>query len=179
MQMLAAGGLSVLSDQARPADDDNPRGYFEFEPVKRLMQRSDWLAEARGKAVKIVLALLTAIPAELPCQVLVCQRDLDEVLDSQERMLARRDPEFRATPERRRVLEQEYRRMLHRTEAFLARRSNTRWLAIEYGATVADPLAVAQRMDAFLGGPLNVANMAAAVDPVLHRNRHRERQKNA
>ncbi len=33
MQMLAAGGLPALTDGARAADADNPRGYLEFERV--------------------------------------------------------------------------------------------------------------------------------------------------
>ena len=34
MQMLSAGGLPALTDDLREADESNPRGYFEFEPVK-------------------------------------------------------------------------------------------------------------------------------------------------
>ena len=54
MQMLAAGGLPVLSDGVREADEDNPRGYLEFEPVKKLFSNSAWFKDAKGKAVKIV-----------------------------------------------------------------------------------------------------------------------------
>ena len=91
MQMLAAGGMDILSDGLREADEDNPRGYLEFEPVKNLLNDSKWLFEARGKAVKIVAPLLAALPPGLPCRVILSERDLDEVLDSQERMLARRN----------------------------------------------------------------------------------------
>ena len=45
MQMLAAGGLDILSDGLREADEDNPRGYFEFERVKKLRSDSKWLSE--------------------------------------------------------------------------------------------------------------------------------------
>ena len=88
MQMLAAGGLDILSDGLRHADEDNPRGYLEFEPVKKLLKDSTWLFEARGRAIKIVAPLLAALPAGLPCRVILSERDLDEVLDSQQRMLA-------------------------------------------------------------------------------------------
>ena len=91
MQMLAAGGMDILSDGLRAADDDNPRGYFEFSPVKKLLNDARCLFEGHGKAVKIVAPLMGALPPGLPCRVILCQRDLDEVLDSQERMLARRD----------------------------------------------------------------------------------------
>jgi hypothetical protein len=36
MQMLSAGGMPVLSDGQRSADANNPRGYYELEPVKSL-----------------------------------------------------------------------------------------------------------------------------------------------
>ncbi len=49
-----------------------------------------WLPRARGKAVKIVSFLLTWLPEQHNYQVIFMQRDLDEVLSSQQQMLARR-----------------------------------------------------------------------------------------
>src|SRR5208283_4553299 len=101
MQMLAAGGMGVLSDGLRAADEDNPRGYLEYEPVKNLLRDSKWLFRARGKAIKVVAPLLAALPAGLACRAILIERDLDEVLDSQERMLVRLNRPLVATPERR------------------------------------------------------------------------------
>jgi tetratricopeptide (TPR) repeat protein len=170
MQMLAAGGMDVLSDELREADEDNPRGYFEFEPVKNLLKDSKWLAEGRGRAVKIVAPLLAALPPELAHRVILCERDLDEVLDSQERMLVRRNQALLATPERRRMLKDEYARMVDRMKAMLMRRPYTQLLLIEHRKVISDPLVAAERMNKFLGGRLDVAMMAAAIDPALHRN---------
>ena len=47
MKMLQAGGLELLTDEIRTADEDNPRGYFELERVKQLKEEHDWLDEAR------------------------------------------------------------------------------------------------------------------------------------
>lgn len=172
MQMLAAGGVPVLADDSRAADEDNPRGYLEFEPVKKLLRDSQWLAGARGKAVKIVAPLLAALPPGLPCRVILCERDLDEVLDSQGRMLRRRDPAARSeTPERRRMLKAEYRRTLDRVRAMLARRAGTQLLVVEHAMAMCDARATADQINAFLGGGKDAARMAAAVDPALHRNR--------
>ena len=77
MQMLAAGGMTVLSDGLREADEDNPRGYLEFEPVKNLLKDSTWLFEGRGKAIKIVAPLLAALPPGLACRVILSERDLE------------------------------------------------------------------------------------------------------
>ena len=171
MQMLAAGGLDVLSDQSRLADEDNPRGYLEFEPVKNLMRDAKWLLEARGKAIKIIAPLLAALPAGLHCRVILCERDLDEVLDSQERMLLHRGRLPAATPKRRRMLKEEYQRTLGRAKAMLARRPGTHLLVVEHRSTISNPLAIAERINRFLGGGLDAGRMAAAVDPSLHRSR--------
>ena len=85
MQMLAAGGISPMTDEVRAADSDNPRGYYELEKVKHLRQDHTWLKDAVGKAVKIVHLLLMELPADRDYRVILMQRDLEEVLRSQAR----------------------------------------------------------------------------------------------
>lgn len=170
MQMLQAGGLAVLSDGRREADEQNPRGYLEFEPVKDLPNHPECLLDGRGKAVKIIAPLIRALPKDLPCRAILVERDLDEVLGSQDRMLASRNRQA-VTPERRQVLKLEYQRMLDRAKAMLTQRPVTKVLTIEYRNIISDPLATAGLVSAFLGGGLHTAKMAAAVDPALYRNR--------
>ncbi len=171
MQMLAAGGMDVLSDGLRAADEDNPRGYLETERVKTLPRDSRWLFEGRGSAIKIVAPLLAALPPDLPCRVILGERDLDEVLDSQQRMMQHRNQPLAATPERRGMLKDEYARTLGRVKAVLARRPRTGLLVIEHRRAISDPAGTAARLNEFLGGGLDVAKMAAAIDPMLHRSR--------
>ena len=172
MQMLAAGGMSILTDELRKADEDNPRGYFEYEAVKALVRDSSWVAEkAAGKVVKIVAPLLSAVPQDLPCRVILIERNLEEVLDSQEHMLVRRGKPELATPERRRLLRDEFERTMARVKAALAQRPDTELLMLNYADTVADPAGAASKVNDFLGGGLDAAKMTSAVDPALHRNR--------
>ena len=51
MQMIVAGGIPALTDGLRTADDDNPRGYYEFERVKALRADKAWLDQAQGTAM--------------------------------------------------------------------------------------------------------------------------------
>jgi hypothetical protein len=118
-----------------------------------------------------LVLLLVALPSGLACRVIFCERNLDEVLDSQERMLRRHSQLPAATPERRQMLKEEYLRTLGRTKAMLAQRLGTQVLVIEHGTAISEPLATAERLNRFLGGGLDVAQMAAAVDPALHRKR--------
>ena len=170
MQMLAAADIGMVTDKSRGADEDNPRGYFEFERVKTLQTDSKWLWEARGKAVKIVAPLLVALPPGLACRVIFCERSLDEVLDSQERMRLRRQLPA-ATPARQRMLKAEYLRTLGRVKTMLRLRPATQLLVVEHGAAISEPLATARGISDFLGSGLDVAKMAAIVEPALHRNR--------
>src|SRR5882724_8514008 len=90
MQMLQAGGMPLLIDDRRPADADNPNGYWEYEPVKRLQQDNSWIPKAEGKAVKVVSALLQYLPPQYTYKIIFMQRSLQEVLASQAVMLQRR-----------------------------------------------------------------------------------------
>ncbi|MGC2196776.1 MAG: hypothetical protein WA628_19030 [Terriglobales bacterium] len=56
MQMIVAGGIPALTDGLRSADENNPKGYFEWEPAKSLKQHPETIAAAEGKVVKIMSA---------------------------------------------------------------------------------------------------------------------------
>ena len=92
MKMLAAGGLPVLSDHQRRADEDNPQGYFEHELVKQLPDAADksWVREARGKALKVISHLIKELPDDNSYRIIFVRRDLQEVIASQNIMLSRR-----------------------------------------------------------------------------------------
>jgi predicted AlkP superfamily phosphohydrolase/phosphomutase/tetratricopeptide (TPR) repeat protein len=171
MQMLAAGDVTPVTDGVRQSDEDNPRGYFEFEPVKKLLENAEWLDSARGKAVKIVVPLLPAIPSGLPLRVIVIERDLNEILDSQAKMIQRRGETIPDTPARRERLKAEYKRTLQKTKVWLGRRPQTGVLVLTRAAILAHPLAEAKRIREFLSGEPDASRMAAAVDPSLHRQR--------
>ncbi len=50
MKMLEAGGMEIVADNIRKADEDNPHGYYEYEKVKVISEDISWLKETRGKA---------------------------------------------------------------------------------------------------------------------------------
>lgn len=172
LQMLAAGGLDVLTDGIRAADEDNPRGYLEWEKVKSLKRDAAWVAGALGKAVKVIYCFLPDLPAGYHYRVLFMRRDLDEILASQAAMLARRKtPESIETAladnaRMKRLFENE----LRETDEWLRGRPMFSVLDVEYRAVLERPLDEARRMAAFLGGHLEAVAMGAAVDATLYRN---------
>ncbi|HNU83048.1 MAG TPA: sulfotransferase domain-containing protein [Thermoanaerobaculia bacterium] len=170
MKMLAAGGLEVVADGERVADEDNPRGYFEDERVKALAETADkrWLRAARGRAVKVISWLLKELPADNNYRVIFLERDLREVLASQGKMLARRQEEHPTSDDEMLAVFESH---LWRVGYLFRHAPHLERLELAYADVVADPLRAAARINAFLGGGLDVEKMAAAVEPGLYRNR--------
>lgn len=170
MKMLQQGGLAVMTDQIREADDDNPKGYFEFERVKQLDKGDqDWLADAQGKVVKVISALLEHLPPDYNYRVIFMERQMDEVLASQRKMLARRgEPTDR-------VDDQEMARLfvkhLDKIRAWLAGQPNFAVLHVDYNQMMADPLPYVRQVNQFLDNALDEEAMYRAIDPALYRNR--------
>jgi hypothetical protein len=171
MRMLEAGGLGLLSDGARAADADNPRGYYEYEAVKRLETDGSWLGEARGKALKVISALLRHLPTGFRYKVLFMQRDLSEVLASQRVMLERRGKP--ADPAADARMANLFDKHLREVERVLASRADMDVLYVRYDAVLRDAPRAAREVATFLGVGLDSERMAAAVEPALRRQRDR------
>ena len=170
MQMLEAGGMEVLTDGLRAADEDNLKGYFEYETVKALDTDRSWLPEARGKAVKIISELLKYLPETQTYRIIFMRRALEEVLASQDRMLVRRGVQPGGPAENAEIA-RIFRKHLQQTEAWLSERPCFRTLYFHHRRILADPAREAARANAFLDNRLDEAAMAASVDTSLYRQR--------
>jgi hypothetical protein len=171
MQMLHAGGIPVLSDAVRPPDASNPRGYYEFERVKRLYKEVDksWLAEGEGKAIKIISFFLASLPDIYTYQVIFMQRALREILASQNRMLDDLAQKRGKTTEDH--LLESYEGHLVSVRSFLASRPWFATLRVNYRDVLTQPVGEAVRIARFLGRELDTFRMARAVEARLYRNR--------
>jgi hypothetical protein len=170
MKMLEAGGIPPLTDEIREADRDNPRGYYEFERVKQ-MDKGDlaWLPKARGKAVKVIAALLKHLPAEYQYQVIFMQRDLVETLRSQQKMLDRRGQPGDTVPDEE--MAQLFAKHLDQVTRWLRDQPNFHVLFVSYNEVMAAPQEQAERINRFLGGRLALEPMVDVIDPQLYRQR--------
>ena len=169
MQMIEAGGVPVLSDAKRSADDDNPRGYYEYEPVKATRKDAAWVAAAVGKVVKVVHLLLMDLPVDHRYRVVFMRRPLEEVLASQAKMLQRQGQSgANLAPDR---LAKAFGQQLDKVANWLTGQSNFDVLYVEHGQVLTDPQTQAARINQFLGGALDEAAMAAVADPALYRQR--------
>lgn len=169
MQMLAAGGVPIMTDNVRQADDDNPRGYLELENAKQIKQDASWLFEAEGKAFKIVAMLLYHLPRDHQYKIVFMKRNLDEVLASQSAMLKNlgKDCKGPADAEMRLLFEQH----LEKVTGWLATQKNLGVLYCEYADVIKDPSCQAGRIARFLDRSMDIRKMVEVVDSKLYRNR--------
>jgi len=168
MQMLVAGGMTLLSDFERQADADNPRGYCEWEPAKLLPKEPHRIDEAEGKVVKVISQLLMSVPEGRQYKVIFMQRPLPEVLASQEEMLKRRGKSDFASQEAMSVA---FEKHLKEVNSWFLKRPDIKIIRLPYARVLEEPRVVSQELKTFLGIDLNVEAMAQQVDLSLYRNR--------
>lgn len=170
MKMLEAGGIPPLTDEIREADSDNPRGYYEFERVKKLDKGDTaWLEEAQGKAIKVISALLKHLPRDYDYKVIFMRRKMNEILASQRRMLIRRGEATDQVGDEKmgNLLD----RHLDEIETWLAEQPNIDVLYVSYNQILENRVEAAERINRFFDEALDVENMVHVVDRSLYRQR--------
>jgi len=170
MSLLQEGGIPLLCDGQRAPDDDNPRGYFEYAAVKRMKEDSSWVDQAEGRAVKVILHLLDALPLQRSYRVLFVHRDVREVVASQERMLRRHGQTEAVLPFERLV------EIFAAQEAFartwVRRQPGFSVLDVDYNQLLKDPKPILEAIVRFASLQAPVARLATRIEPSLYRNRY-------
>lgn len=169
MQMIDRGGIPALTDNIRVADDDNPKGYYEYEPVKRTKKDPSWVEHARGKVVKMVHLLLLDMPAEHKYRVVFMKRNIREVVASQNIMLERQGKSTGDLSEEKLI--EMFEAQMARVEQYMQQQSNFETLYVTYNDALRDPAPSVHAVNTFLGGDLDTDAMMTVVDPTLYRNR--------
>ena len=169
MQMLAAGGMNLLTDARRAADSANPAGYFELEAVKQTRFNAGWTTEASGKAVKVIYRLLYDLPPALQYRVIFMRRNLQQVTASQRAMLGLPPA---AAADRQRLIDIFTGELAH-IDAWLAAHGRFQVLHVEHAHLLADPAAACEAVAEFLDRPLKISAMCAAIKPALYRQKCR------
>jgi hypothetical protein len=170
IKMLAVGGIEPLTDNLRTADENNPNGYYEFERVKKLKDGDTaWVGSAVGKSVKVISPLLQSLPADYDYRIIFMQRNIQEVLASQEKMLTSRGETGGQVSDEQ--LAEIYQKHLRNLETWLNEQSNMKVLTINYNQLLKDPLPGLNQVNQFLDGRLRIDEMLKVVDKNLYRQR--------
>lgn len=169
IQMLDQGGIPALTDKIRAPDEDNPKGYYEFEPVKQTKKDASWLEQARGRVVKMVYRLLYDLPKGYTYRVIFMRRNLEEVVASQNVMLERQNKEGGGLSDAK--LLAVFRAEIDKSNKWLAEQPSFEVLYVNYNEVLKDPVPQVARINEFLGGSLDTDAMMGVVDSTLYRQK--------
>lgn len=164
MQMLDAAGVPVVTDHVREPDHDNPKGYYEYEPIKRIKDDPRQVENCEGRCVKMVSELLKYLPKQHAYTVFFMERDLDEVIESQNKMLDRLGKNV--LPSRIKLL---YKKHLKAIKDWLSRQDNIVTYFINYNRLIKEPENI-KPLASKIG--VDASEMISAIKPDLYRNRH-------
>ena len=168
MQMLDKGGMDIVTDNIRAADKDNPKGYYEFEKVKKIKEDASWLKDTRGKAFKMVSMLLYDLPSEEKYKIIFMQRNMKEILASQVKMLANRGEESDIDDATISTL---FAQHVKQVEDWMHSQPHVKYMDVDYNVMLINPEPQVHEINRFLGGHLDEDAMLAVVDPNLYRQR--------
>ncbi len=170
IKMLEAGGLEILTDHIRKANEDNPKGYYEFERVKKLPQGdTEWLEEAGGRVVKIISALITHLPNTYSYKILFMRRNIAEIIASQNKMLVNRGENSSKVDDEE--VARLFNKHLKQVYAWLNQCSKAEYIDVNYNQMLQKPIPLLKQVNQFLGSELEVEKMVAVLDPALYRQR--------
>lgn len=169
MKMIEAGGIRAFTDNIRVPDENNPKGYYEFERVKKLAADNSWVSEARGQVLKVISMLLEHLPSAFEYKVIFMLRDMEEVLASQAAMLHRSGKE--TGPVSDDALSEKFTRHLEHIREWLKRQPNMTVLYVNYNTLLQSPEDSVENLIKFTDQPLKSEKMLEIIDPDLYRQR--------
>jgi tetratricopeptide (TPR) repeat protein len=184
MQILEAAGFPPFTDNNRQADESNRKGYYEHGKVASLLSDPDksWIREAKGTAIKVVVPLLAGLPRKLRkpdsdseplhYRLLFMERDMQEILRSQDTMLQRLG---KSCPAREKAADvsKAYRQQERHAKSWCVN-LGIHAMSISFEALVHHPDQILPQVAGFLGVADKVPAMRACIDPALQRARNRQ-----
>ncbi|MGA0901105.1 MAG: alkaline phosphatase family protein [Luteolibacter sp.] len=169
MQILEAAGIPIMTDGKRQADEDNPVSYCEWEELKTLPKNPHLLDKAKGRAIKVVTALLPALPRKHRYKILYMVRPVEQIIDSQWAMLARHGKSPRAEKDHLIATQDQYSR---KVRELLSSSEQVELLEVDYPKLIADPASVLEEIAGFLGVAFQLtSDVIDCVKPQLYRQR--------
>ncbi|MCK7590312.1 alkaline phosphatase family protein [Subsaxibacter sp. CAU 1640] len=165
MQMLNSGGMDILTDENRKADHSNPKGYFEYDPVMTLHKDNSWLHLAQDKTIKVVAPLLRFLDSKYRYKVIFMNRDLTEVVKSQQKMIGK-DPENLPLK-----LFDSYTKQLNKVSIWKENEPGVELIYLNYKDVLYKTDEIISKINSFIGIDLDSKAMKSCVDKTLYRNK--------
>jgi len=167
MQILHAGGVPIAFDNSRLPDENNPKGYYELgggKIINKLMSGSFSFNEHKGKFVKITAYGLKYLPPG-NYKIIYMERNIEEILDSMEKMVGIKD-------ENRPETRKSFVKLNQIIKNFIANRDDVKLLYVNYNEMISNPEHSIRRIVSFLNlSDANLDKMVQSIDKKLYRQR--------
>jgi len=175
MQMLVNGGMEAFTDGNREADDNNKKGYFEHDAIKALAQNKQILSQVGNKVVKIISHLLHHLPHVYKYKIIFMDRAIEEVMNSQHKMLGRLGKERGEDKQNSMALLKTFADSRKKAIGWCKNHPKyVEYTLVPYNEAINDPMKAAKQVNEFMGGDMDELKMAAVVDPTLYREKAEE-----
>jgi len=168
MQMLNAGEIPVaFDDKSRPSDKSNPKGYFELEGgkiINKLIDGTFPFEDYKGKFIKITAYGLKFLP-QGNYNIIYSEREMEEILDSMEKMAEIKDSEREET-------KTTFNKLNNMIKKVIESREDINVLFVNYNKIISDPETNIKQIQNFIQIPdENYKKMIRIVDKRLYRQR--------
>ncbi len=167
MQMLHTADLPVAFDDSRPPDPNNPKGYFELEGgkiINKLMENTFPFEKFLGIFIKITAYGLKFLP-QGKYKIIYSERNIEEILDSMEKMAQIKDTEREET-------KTSFLRLNDMIKNSILQRDDCAVLFVNYNDIIAEPEQSINKICKFLNlSEEHSSKMIQSIDKKLYRQR--------
>jgi hypothetical protein len=167
MQILNAGGIPISFDKSRKPDVNNPKGYFEVEGgkvINKLIEGVFPLELYLGEFIKITSYGLKYLP-EGKYKIIYSERNIDEILDSMEKMTGEKDKD-------RLKHKDSFQKLNNMIKNKIISRDDIDVLFLNYNEIIMEPKKNIKKIISFLNlNNVDVEDMISVIDPELYRHR--------
>ena len=165
MQALQAGGLPVAEDGIRKQDESNPKGYLEIESIiDKLRDNPEFVFNFEEKVLKVIAFGLQYLPRG-NYKVVYMDRNIEEILDSMEKMMDTKDEEREGT-------KSAFMKLNEKTKNDIGQRDDMDVLFVNYNEILSDPEEQLGKVQSFFEEKnLDLTKMVEAVDNRLYRQK--------
>ncbi|MFW6128720.1 MAG: sulfotransferase domain-containing protein [Candidatus Aminicenantaceae bacterium] len=168
MQILSNGGIPVSSDESRPPDENNPKGYYELEGgkiINKLMEGSFPFDRYKGCFIKVTAYGIQYLPKG-NYKIIYTERNIEEVLESMEKMAD-------VTDDNREETKNAFINLNTMIKSHINERDDLEVLYLNYNEILRNPAEEIKKIPAFLNlQDIDFKAMVQTVDEKLYRKRH-------
>ncbi len=167
MQILSAGDIPTSFNGSRLPDQNNPKGYYELEGgkiINKLIDGSFPMEKYKGKFIKITAYGLRYLPPG-KYKIIYSERNIEEILDSMEKMIGKKDDNREETRET-------FVKLNELVKNHIIEREDIDVLLVSYNDILLNPKGNISKIVDFLGISREIFDkMMEAIDNRLYRNR--------